>query len=162
MQVYTTYYDSPLGQLELKATGEYVVSVLFREGRIEVEDNHEMLQRCIEQLNEYFSGKRQVFDFPMQQSGSAFQRKVWQLLEAIPYGKTISYTELTRQFGDPKAIRAVASANGKNNLAIVVPCHRVIGSNATLTGYAGGLWRKQWLLDHERRCAHGVEQASLF
>lgn len=163
MENYITYYDSPLGLLELTSNETGISSIHFcDEQRNETTSLNPVLQQCIDQLNDYFEGKRVTFDFPMQQQGTAFQQKVWELLTLIPYGKTISYTELSKQYGDLKAIRAVASANGKNNLAIVVPCHRVIGRNATLTGYAGGLWRKQWLLDHERKYAGGVEQACLF
>ena len=118
--------------------------------------DHPLLQITSQQLDEYFSGSRKSFDLPLQQSGTSFQQKVWELLLQIPFGKTISYNELSKQYGDLKAIRAVASANGKNNLAIIVPCHRVIGSNQSLTGYAGGLWRKKWLLEHEAKHHSGV------
>ncbi len=101
------------------------------------------------QLQEYFEGKRKEFNFKMNPKGTEFQQKVWQALLEIPYGITTSYLELSKKLGDVKAIRAVASANGKNPLWIVVPCHRVIGSDGSLTGYAGGLWRKKWLLEHE-------------
>ena len=101
------------------------------------------------QLNEYFEGKRQNFDLLLNPEGTEFQKKVWSLLSEIPYGKTLSYLELSRRLGDVKAIRAVASANGKNPLWIIIPCHRVIGSDGSLTGYAGGLHRKKWLLNHE-------------
>ena len=116
-----------------------------------------MLVQCIEQLIQYFQGQRRVFEFPIHQTGTAFQEKVWNELIGIPFGKRISYLELSRRMGDVKAIRAAASANGKNNIAIVVPCHRVIGSNNDLVGYAGGIWRKKWLLDHELKIAHGVQ-----
>ncbi|MBA3986619.1 MAG: methylated-DNA--[protein]-cysteine S-methyltransferase [Flavobacteriales bacterium] len=107
------------------------------------------LQKCAFQLQEYFEGKRQSFDLPLAPQGTEFQKKVWQALLEIPFGKTKSYLELSRKLGDVNAIRAVASANGKNPLWIVIPCHRVIGSDGSLTGYAGGLWRKKWLLEHE-------------
>jgi methylated-DNA-[protein]-cysteine S-methyltransferase len=110
------------------------------------------------QLQEYFAGTRKTFDFKLNPSGTEFQQKVWQELLNIPYGKTTSYLGLSKKLGDVKAIRAVASANGKNPLWIVVPCHRVIGSDGSLTGYAGGLWRKQWLLEHES----GQKQQTLF
>ena len=116
-----------------------------------------LLRRCAEQLEEYFDGRRRQFDLPLHQEGTVFQMKVWDLLYQIPYGKTISYNHLAKQYGDLKAIRAVAAANGKNNLSIIVPCHRVIGSNRSLTGYAGGLWRKKWLLDHEAKFHSGVQ-----
>jgi methylated-DNA-[protein]-cysteine S-methyltransferase len=107
------------------------------------------LQEAVIQLNDYFDRKRSTFDFKINPQGTDFQQKVWQELLNIPFGKTMSYLDLSKKLGDVKAIRAVASANGKNPLWIVVPCHRVIGSNGSLTGYAGGLWRKKWLLEHE-------------
>jgi len=109
----------------------------------------DILQNAVKQMEEYFEGKRNTFDFPLNPQGTDFQKKVWKALLEIPFGKTTSYQELSIQLGDVKAIRAVASANGKNPLWIVVPCHRVIGSDGSLTGYAGGLWRKKWLLEHE-------------
>ena len=116
-----------------------------------------LLIQCVEQLIQYFNGERRVFDFPINQPGSAFQQETWNWLLTIPYGKTISYRQLAIKTGDPKATRAVASANGKNNIAIVVPCHRVIGANRELIGYGGGLWRKKWLLEHEMKVAYGVQ-----
>jgi methylated-DNA-[protein]-cysteine S-methyltransferase len=109
----------------------------------------EQLQECASQLREYFDGKRNHFNFKFNPQGTEFQQKVWQELVKIPFGKTISYLDLSKQLGDVKAIRAIASANGKNPLWIVIPCHRVIGTDGSLTGYAGGLWRKKWLLEHE-------------
>lgn len=107
------------------------------------------LENAALQLTEYFDGKRNTFDFQLNPQGTDFQKKVWKALLEIPFGKTTSYQELSIKLGDVKAIRAVASANGKNPLWVVVPCHRVIGSDGSLTGYAGGLWRKKWLLEHE-------------
>lgn len=118
----------------------------------------EQLQDCVYQLQEYFEGKRQDFSLKLNPEGTEFQKRVWDVLLEIPYGKTTSYLEQSRKLGDEKAIRAVASANGKNPLWVIVPCHRVIGSNGSLTGYASGLWRKKWLLDHENPPA----QQSLF
>ena len=119
---------------------------------------HEELATAVQQLTEYFNGQRNSFSFTLNPQGTEFQKKVWEALLEIPYGKTVSYQELSVQLGDVKAIRAVAAANGKNPLWIVVPCHRVIGSDGSLTGYAGGLWRKKWLLEHE----NPVKQQSLF
>ncbi len=116
------------------------------------------LQETAEQLQQYFDGTRKEFDLPLNPEGTSFQQKVWKALLNIPYGKTVSYLELSKSLGDVKAIRAVAAANGKNPLWIVIPCHRVIGSDGSLTGYAGGLHRKKWLLDHE----NPVKQQSLF
>ncbi|HSD08774.1 methylated-DNA--[protein]-cysteine S-methyltransferase [Flavobacterium sp.] len=118
----------------------------------------EILAQAVLQLNEYFEGKRTHFDFKLNPKGSEFQQKVWKALLEIPYGKTRTYLEQSKILGDVKAIRAVASANGKNPLWIVVPCHRVIGTDGSLTGYAGELWRKKWLLEHE----NPTNQQSLF
>lgn len=117
-----------------------------------------VLQEAVTQIEEYFEASRTNFTFRINPKGTDFQQKVWQELLNIPYGKTTSYQELSIKLGDVKAIRAVANANGKNPLWIVVPCHRVIGSDGSLTGYAGGLWRKKWLLEHE----NPVKQQSLF
>ena len=108
-----------------------------------------ILHEAVLQMNDYFEGKRTDFDFTLNPKGTEFQQKVWKGLLEIPFGKTCSYMDLSKKLGDVKAIRAVASANGKNPLWIVVPCHRVIGTDGSLTGYAGGLWRKKWLLEHE-------------
>lgn len=118
----------------------------------------EVLEDAAYQLREYFGGKRKVFTLELSPNGTDFQKGVWEALQHIPYGKTTSYLELSKTLGDVKAIRAVAAANGKNPLWIVVPCHRVIGSDGSLTGYAGGLHRKKWLLEHESP----VKQQSLF
>ncbi|HEY1022982.1 MAG TPA: methylated-DNA--[protein]-cysteine S-methyltransferase [Flavisolibacter sp.] len=155
-------YPSPLGPLHVHCSGEHITAVIFKAEPLAEENNYPpLLQTCILQLDEYFSGKRKTFDLPLAQPGTPFQQKVWDLLYQIPYGKTMSYQQLATQYGDLKAIRAVASANGKNNLAIIIPCHRVIGSNRSLTGYAGGLWRKKWLLEHEAKHHSGVAQLGL-
>ena len=118
----------------------------------------EVLEDAVYQLQEYFEGSRQTFQLALRPTGTKFQKRVWDALLNIPYGKTTSYLELSKKLGDVKAIRAVAAANGRNPLWIVVPCHRVIGSNGHLVGYAGGLHRKKWLLEHESP----VKQQSLF
>ena len=117
-----------------------------------------ILKEAVSQLQDYFEGKRTKFDLKINPKGTEFQQKVWQELMNIPFGKTINYLDLAKKLGDPKVIRAAASANGKNPLWIVVPCHRVIGTDGSLTGYAGGLWRKKWLLEHE----NPTNQQSLF
>jgi len=143
------FINSPLGitKIEGDENGISVISVLS-EGQLSTKIPKE-LQEAVSQLQEYFEGKRQDFEFKLNPKGTNFQQKVWQELLNIPYGKTMSYLDLSKKLGDVKAIRAVASANGKNPLWIVVPCHRVIGTDGSLTGYAGGLWRKKWLLEHE-------------
>ncbi|MBY0487706.1 MAG: methylated-DNA--[protein]-cysteine S-methyltransferase [Flavobacteriaceae bacterium] len=145
----TIFINSPLGitKIEGDENGISVISVLS-EGSISETIPNE-LQEAVSQLQEYFEGKRTNFTFKLNPKGTDFQQKVWQELLNIPFGKTMSYMDLSKKLGDVKAIRAVASANGKNPLWIVVPCHRVIGTDGSLTGYAGGLWRKKWLLEHE-------------
>ena len=161
MELFTKYYPSPLGWVKIQCTEKHVVLIHFvEEMGLENEDT-DLLKQTIEQLDEYFQGKRKDFDLPVAQQGTPFQNNVWNHLVKIPFGKTISYLQLSKWIGDVKAIRAIASANGKNNVAIVVPCHRVIGSNASLVGYAGGLWRKKWLLKHETKVYSGIQQLSI-
>ena len=159
-EFYTTYYHSPIGLLKITGTKDYINEITFhyttQKSIANKKDLPPLLIQCIEELIQYFHGERRVFEFPVNQEGSDFQQKTWNSLMTIPYAKTISYVQLAIKTGDPKATRAVANANGKNNIAIVVPCHRVIGANGELTGYAGGLWRKKWLLDHEAKVAYGV------
>ncbi|GAB3713537.1 methylated-DNA--[protein]-cysteine S-methyltransferase [Flavobacterium koreense] len=145
----TAFINSPLGITKIVGdeNGVSIISVLA-EGELSTKIPNE-LQEAVSQLQEYFEGKRKDFDFKLNPKGTDFQKKVWQELLNIPFGKTMSYMDLSKKLGDVKAIRAVASANGKNPLWIVVPCHRVIGTDGSLTGYAGGLWRKKWLLEHE-------------
>ena len=158
MAFYTQYFPSPLGLLQLSCCDEYLRTIHFLEKEPHSEaKSHPLLEMAGRQLEEYFSGHRKTFDLPLCLDGTAFQKKVWELLLDISYGKTISYSQLAKKYGDLKAIRAVAAANGKNNLAIVIPCHRVIGSNQSLTGYAGGLWRKKWLLELEAAHFRGVQ-----
>ena len=161
MQLFTKYHNSPVGFLKIQGTAEHVALIHFvNEPGLE-NDSNELIEKCLAQLDEYFSGKRKNFELPLAQRGSDFQQSVWNHLLTIPFGKTISYMEMSKQMGDVKAIRAIAAANGKNNIAIVVPCHRVIGSDAKLVGYAGGLWRKKWLLEHETKIHSGIEQLTL-
>jgi len=145
----TSYFKTPLGIAKIigDENGISVISIAD-EGTVS-ETIPEVLQQAVSQLNDYFEGKRTDFHFKLNPSGTEFQQKVWKALLEIPFGKTCSYMDLSKKLGDVKAIRAVASANGKNPLWIVVPCHRVIGTDGSLTGYAGGLWRKKWLLEHE-------------
>jgi methylated-DNA-[protein]-cysteine S-methyltransferase len=154
----TAYIKTPLGIATIigDESGISVISV-SEEGEIS-NAIPTILQDAVSQLNAYFEGKRSDFDFKLNPKGTDFQQKVWKGLLEIPFGKTCSYMDLSKKLGDVKAIRAVASANGKNPLWIVVPCHRVIGTDGSLTGYAGGLWRKKWLLEHE----NPTTQQSLF
>jgi methylated-DNA-[protein]-cysteine S-methyltransferase len=154
----TAFIKTPLGIAKIigDESGITVISVLD-EGEVSITIPI-VLQEAVFQVNDYFDGKRTDFTFKLNPSGTEFQQKVWKGLLEIPFGKTMSYMELSKKLGDVKAIRAVASANGKNPLWIVVPCHRVIGTDGSLTGYAGGLWRKKWLLEHE----NPTNQGSLF
>ena len=141
--------DTPLGIATVFGDQSGITAIHVQDiGDVSDEIPTELLT-AVNQLNEYFSGLRTAFDLPIKPKGTPFQQKVWKALCEIPFGKTISYLDLAKQLGDPKAIRAVASANGKNPLWIIIPCHRVIGSDGSLTGYAGGLRRKEWLLRHE-------------
>ncbi|WP_299548010.1 methylated-DNA--[protein]-cysteine S-methyltransferase [Seonamhaeicola sp.] len=151
--------NSPLGYTKILGDADGVCSVTVLNSEEKVTDIiPEVLEDCVIQLNEYFEGTRKQFSLKLNPQGTDFQKKVWKQLEQIPYGKSISYLELSKQLGDAKAIRAVANANGKNPLWIIIPCHRVIGTDGSLTGYAGGLHRKQWLLNHESP----FKQQSLF
>jgi len=155
----TAYLSTPLGSAKLEGdeNGLTYVTVLETD-EPESEIIPEVLEDAVYQLSEYFEGKRQNFDLLLNPEGTEFQKKVWAALLEIPFGKTISYLELSKNLGDVKAIRAVASANGKNPLWVIIPCHRVIGSDGSLTGYSGGLHRKKWLLNHESP----ARQQSLF
>lgn len=155
----TTFMRTPLGGARLEGDENGLSSVTVLE-HYEAESDiiPNALEEAVYQLNEYFEGSRQHFDLLLNPEGTEFQKKVWNALLEIPYGKTMSYLELSKKLGDVKAIRAVASANGKNPLWIIIPCHRVIGSDGSLTGYAGGLHRKKWLLNHESP----AKQQSLF
>ena len=147
----TAFINTPLGISKIvgDADGISAISILS-EGEVSKKIPKE-LKECITQLQEYFDGQRNDFTFKLNPQGTDFQQKVWQELLNIPFGKTMSYLDLSKKLGDVKAIRAVASANGRNPLWIVVPCHRVIGTDGSLTGYAGGLWRKKWLLQSKNR-----------
>lgn len=174
--LYRLVYLSPLGELIIEGTDEAVYSILFADTAMppgwptvnpfpdvfapEAEANSggepetnipEPLLNCRRQLAEYFRGERREFDFPYVFDGTPFQRSVWTELAAVPYAASRSYKDLAVAVGNERAVRAVGSANGRNKLSIVLPCHRIIGSGGKLTGYAGGLWRKEWLLRHEER-----------
>jgi methylated-DNA-[protein]-cysteine S-methyltransferase len=155
----TCIIKSPLGFTKIvgDADGISQITVLNSEEK-ETDVIPLELEDCVMQLREYFEGSRTKFNLKLNAQGTDFQKRVWKALEQIPHGKTTSYLELSKKLGDVKAIRAVANANGKNPLWIIVPCHRVIGSNGSLTGYAGGLHRKKWLIEHESP----YKQQSLF
>ncbi len=167
MNIEIIYYQSPLGALEIRSIGSAISDVLFVNSWKGVKINEEelsfvkpksaVIKTCIKQLDEYFAGTRTEFNLPMMQTGTEFQQTVWTELCNIAYGRTISYLELSKRIGNVKAIRAVGTANGNNSICIIVPCHRVIGSNGDLIGYGGELWRKKWLLEHEGKIANGVQ-----
>ena len=148
----TAYYKTPLGVARITEQDGFITSIYLLDEEFEIKPPATpLLEKAVQQLDEYFAGTRKVFDLPLKQQGSDFQQKVWGQLEKIGYGATISYLQQSRMMNNPLGIRAIASANGKNNLVIVVPCHRVIGSDGSLTGFGCGIWRKKWLLEHEAR-----------
>jgi methylated-DNA-[protein]-cysteine S-methyltransferase len=158
--------QTPVGELLLTASDTALTGVYFPTSRRGPPPTHradwtedagqaptgptgEMLARATLQLNEYFAGQRTTFDLPLEAMGSVFEHRVWKALRSIPYGTTTSYGDVAKRMGDPSATRAVGSANGKNPIPIIIPCHRVLGANGDLTGFGGGLDRKRWLLEHE-------------
>ena len=161
---YISYLKSPIGQLKITANGSSINSILFvfDDTEMEVENDNEVLEICKEQLKEYFAGVRKEFNVNIHQEGTEFQQKVWAELIKIPYGKTVSYNDIARDIGGRNMMRAVGAANGKNLISIIVPCHRVIGSDGKLTGYAGGMWRKEWLLKHEDKYSGEERQMEMF
>ncbi len=163
--------DTPVGRLRIAASALGLCAVQFEKEEHERESTNEtvgdpsadtVLSEAVHELEGYFRGELTEFTVPLDVSGSPFQRDVWSELRRITYGTTVSYLALAQQLGDPGAVRAVARANARNPVAIIIPCHRVIGSDGSLTGYAGGLWRKRKLLEHEAKCAGRPYQSSLF
>lgn len=145
------FYHSEIGWIKISGTEAGIRSLYFVEDAEVFEIKpHPCLQECLRQLDEYFRGKRLTFSLKLLPEGTDFQKKVWKQLLAIPYGNTVSYQDIAAALGDKNAVRAVGSANGKNPISIIVPCHRVIGRNGNLIGYGGGVWRKEWLLKHEK------------
>jgi len=161
---YITYLKTPIGQVKLTADDNAVNSIffVFNDTEIEEENINSILSQCKKELSEYFAGKRKTFDVPIRQAGTEFQQRVWSELVKISYGKTVSYNHIAIALGDKKSVRVVGNSNGKNQISIIVPCHRVIGSDGSLTGYAGGLWRKKWLLNHEGKYSNEERQMEMF
>lgn len=151
LKMNTAYYHSPIGWLQINGSEKGISSVNFVNNDIAPTDSgyHTCLVDCKKQLDEYFNHKRKKIELKFDLNGTDFQKKVWNELLKIPYGKTCSYLDIAITLGDKMALRAVGNANGKNPVAIIIPCHRVIGSNGKLIGYGGGLWRKKWLLNFE-------------
>lgn len=148
-------YTSPLGIIEITGTSEAIYDISFTDKKQQEHPLQEnipaVLKMCYDQLNEYFKGERRAFSVPYIFTGTEFQESVWQALTTVPYGETASYLDIAKAIGRDKAVRAVGGTNGKNKLSIIVPCHRIIGANGKLTGYASGVWRKEWLLEHEKK-----------
>ena len=147
--LFKTYYESPAGLIEILASGQGVTFILFVKKRSGRSKNNEHTTACFNQLNEYFNKDRKAFSVELDLLGTDFQKRVWNELMNIPFGKTISYLQMAINLGDKKCIRAAGTANGRNPVSIIVPCHRVIGSNGDLVGYGGGLDKKKALLEHE-------------
>lgn len=146
----TAYYKTPLGTAKIVGDENGISAITVMDDVVETSaEIPEILKDCVQQLDEYFNGTLKQFNLKLNPQGTDFQKRVWKELLQVSYGKTRTYLEQSKQLGDVKAIRAVASANGKNPIWIVIPCHRIIGSDGSLTGYAGGIWRKKWLLEHE-------------
>jgi methylated-DNA-[protein]-cysteine S-methyltransferase len=143
------YFASPIGLIEIGGTAGHIHSLYFVDERRSGEEPHGVLQDAVRQMDEYFDGARRAFDLDLFLQGTEFQEQVWHQLLTVPYGCAATYQDIANAIGRPKAVRAVGAAIGRNPISIVVPCHRIIGSNGKLTGYAGGLWRKDWLLRHE-------------
>lgn len=152
MQTYRACYRSEIGPIEIFGRQKGILTITFAESAFRSErDLPPTITECLRQLAEYFNGQCQKFNLPLLWQGTDFQKAVWRQLQNIPFGQTTSYGDVARAIGRPRAFRAVGNANNKNPIPLIVPCHRVIGSNGQLVGYGSGLWRKQWLLDHEKR-----------
>ena len=161
-KLHVSYLETPVGLIKIVAADQYVVSVAYPRKRSDDEDPNEVTRACMDQLSEYFNGSRKVFDVPVRAKGTEFQVSVWEELMEVPFGTRTTYVELARKLGDPKFTRAVGLANSRNRINIIVPCHRVVGRDGKLTGYAGGLWRKHWLLKHESMVEGITRQLDLF
>jgi len=161
MEKLTTYYKSPIGVLEIEGDNEAIFSIRFLDGGHDgnsMPTGARMVDKCVEQLDEYFKRNLKSFQLTLAPEGTDFQKSVWNILSTIPYGKKRSYQDIAKTLGNSSASKAVGSANGKNPIAVVIACHRVLGSKGALTGYAGGIHRKKWLIEHEL----GEYQTTLF
>jgi len=162
MELHTAYFSSPIGLIEISGNEDGIATLYFVDERKHNSTKvHASLKEAVYQLEEYFKGMRRDFGLKLNAKGTDFQKRVWEKLLSVPYGKTVSYLDISRMLGDVNATRAVGNANGSNPISIIVPCHRVIGVNGKLVGYGGGLWRKEWLLNHETGMTQG-KQTSLF
>lgn len=154
------YLESPIGTISITDENGFISSVLFVNEKTKPQNQSDLLTEAKAQLTAYFKDKQTTFNLPLKQKGTLFQQNVWQTLQNLVYAQTISYSALASKMQNKLAIRAIAAANGKNKIMIIVPCHRIIGIDGQMTGYAGEIWRKQWLLNHEIKMA-GLGQASL-
>ncbi len=146
------FFSSPIGSIRIVGTDEFISGVHFHDDILEISyGSSPLLKECKNQLQAYFDGKLKEFDLPLKFEGTEFQISVWQALQQIPYGETASYLQIAKKIDRPRAVRGVGGANHRNPISIIVPCHRVIGANGKLVGYGGGMWRKQWLLEHEMK-----------
>lgn len=146
----SVFYDSPLGTLKIISQDDAIIQIMFvDENKSVIASSNKLLQECVTQLDEYFNKNRKSFDIAFKLNGTVFQQQVWNEVAKIPYGETTSYLDIARKIGNVMAVRAVGKANGANPLPIIIPCHRIVGISGKLVGYAGGLWRKKWLLKHE-------------
>lgn len=162
--IFRTYYQSPIGKICIQGTEDAITSISFSEGDAVLKPvlDGGLVKECADQLKAYFAGNLRVFSLQLEAQGTEFQESVWKSLFRIPFGETLSYAQMATVLGNPKVIRAAASANGANPIAIVIPCHRVLGSDGKLVGYSGGLWRKEWLLRHESNIAGTKKQLEIF
>lgn len=153
MSLHHLHINTPIGKLQITGDEEAVITIDFQESITQEASANpsSVVQEAAKQLEEYFADKRTTFSIPFKLDGTDFQKRIWQMVYDIPFGKTLTYLDLSLKEGDKNLIRAVGGANGANKLPIIIPCHRVIGANGKLTGYAGGLWRKEWLLRFESR-----------
>lgn len=151
----STVIKSPLGFIKIEGSSDGIFSLNFIETERHTEEIPAVLQEVVDQVQEYFAGTRKDFTVKIAPQGTDFQQSVWKLLQKVTYGSTITYSQLSEQYGDPKAIRAVASANGKNPILLIIPCHRIISKDGGLGGFSAEIWRKDWLLHHEQNCLQG-------
>ncbi len=157
------YHETPVGKIEIHIQNDALMSVMFIDhNECSSSPPSIFTQTIIQQIDEYFAGSRMQFSVKLNPVGTSFQKSVWHELLQIPFGETISYLQLAKRLGNEQKVRAVGNANSKNPIAIIVPCHRVIGSDGTLTGYAGGLWRKKFLIDLEKKYSNKNRQLSIF
>ncbi|HEY8400134.1 MAG TPA: methylated-DNA--[protein]-cysteine S-methyltransferase [Cytophagaceae bacterium] len=162
-EVQTACIPSPLGNIVIRAKADHIIAVSFDVDEYEpTGESVEVIEACKKQLQEYFDGTRTTFSLPLSPEGTGFQKEVWEAVRDIKFGDTASYKDIALKLGKPDAVRAVGSANGQNKLLLLIPCHRIVGQDRSLVGYAGQLWRKQWLLEHEAKFSGKPQQLQLF